>query len=209
MFRALRPIVSLAALAWIGAAPVHAQPSGTVTVGAHVPLATRWLDPAETDAEITPFMIFYALHDALVKPMPGGINTPSLAESWTMSKDGRTGEFVLRKKIHFHNADPVAAEDVKFSFDRYRGAAAPLLKERVREVQVVDATRVRFHLKDPWPDFMTFYGTSASGAAWIVPKKYIEKVGEDGFRRGAVGAAPFRFVSFHPDFEPTWEPFTG
>ena len=44
---------------------------------------------------------------------------------------------------------------------------------------------MRFHLKEPWPDFMTFYGTSASGAAWIVPKKYIEKVGEDGFRQGA------------------------
>ena len=42
-------------------------------------------------------MIFYALHDALVKPMPGALNSPSLAESWSMSKDGRTWEFVLRK----------------------------------------------------------------------------------------------------------------
>src|SRR4029453_7361207 len=145
MFRALRPIVSLAALAWIGAAPVHAQPSGTVTVGAHVTLATRWLDPAETDAEITPFMIFYALHDALVKPMPSNLNAPSLAQSWTMSKDGRRWEFVLRKGVRFHNGDPVTAEDVKFSFERYKGAAAPLFKERVREVQVVDPGRVRFH----------------------------------------------------------------
>ena len=223
MSRALRPIVYLAALAWhlaalawlvaaltwLCAAPLHAEPAGTVTVGAHVTLATRWLDPAETDAEITPFMIFYALHDALVKPMPAGINTPSLAESWTMSKDGRTWEFVLRKNIHFHNGDPVTADDVKFSFERYRGAAAPLLKERVREVQVVDATHVRFHLKDPWPDFMTFYGTSASGAAWIVPKKYIEKVGEDGFRKAPVGAGPFRFVSFQPGIELTLEAYDG
>src|SRR5262245_47241437 len=200
MTRALRPIVRsaalawqlaalawpLAALGWLCAAPVDAQPAGTVTVGAHVTLATRWLDPAETDAEITPFMILYALHDALVKPMPGGINTPSLAESWSMSKDGRTWEFVLRKNARFHNGDPVTADDVKFSFERYRGAAAPLLKERVRDVQVVDAGRVRFHLKDPWPDFMTFYGTSASGAAWIVPKNYIEKVGEDGFRKAPI-----------------------
>jgi len=42
-------------------------------------------------------MVLYALHDALVKPMPGGANTPSLAESWTQSKDGLTYEFVLRK----------------------------------------------------------------------------------------------------------------
>ena len=63
------------------AAPACAQPAGTVTIGAHVSLVTRWLDTSETEAEITPFMIYYALHDALVKPMPGGLNTPSLAES--------------------------------------------------------------------------------------------------------------------------------
>jgi peptide/nickel transport system substrate-binding protein len=209
MARALRPMVFLAVLVLLAGAPAGAQPSGTVTVAAHVTLATRWLDPAETDAEITPFMIFYALHDALVKPMPQSLNAPSLAESWTMSKDGRTWEFVLRKGIKFHNGDPVTAEDVKFSFERYRGTAAPLLKERVREVQVVDPTHVRFHLKDPWPDFMTFYGTSASGAGWIVPKKYIEKVGEDGFRRAPIGAGPFKFVSFQPGIELTLEAFEG
>ena len=131
----------------------------------HVTLATRWLDTAETDAEITPFMVMYALHDALVKPMPSGLNTASLAESWSMSKDGRVWEFVLRKGPRFHNGDPVTAEDVRFSFERYRGAAAPLFKARVREVQVVDPSRVRFHLTEAWPDFMTFYGTSASGVA--------------------------------------------
>ncbi len=209
MTRALRPLVLLAMLALCWAAPAGAQPTGTVTVAAHITLATRWLDPAETDSEITPFMIFYALHDALVKPMPGALNSPSLAESWSMSKDGRTWEFVLRKGARFHNGDPVTAEDVKFSFERYRGAAAPILKDRVRDVQVVDPGRVRFHLKDPWPDFMTFYGTSASGAAWIVPKKYFERVGEDGFRKAPVGAGPYKFVSFQPGIELTLEAFDG
>src|SRR6266850_1363941 len=148
------------------AAPLHAAPEGSVTWGAHVSLAARWLDPAETEGTIVPFMVLYALHDALVKPMPAGLNTPSLAESWTVSKDGLTYEFVLRKGVKFHNGDVVTAEDVKFSFDRYRGAAAKLLKEKVREVQIVDAGRVRFVLKEAWPDFMTFYGTSATGAAW-------------------------------------------
>jgi hypothetical protein len=49
---------------------------------------SRWLDPAETEGIITPFMVLYALHDALVKPMPAGINTPSLAESWTRKRQG-------------------------------------------------------------------------------------------------------------------------
>jgi len=204
-----RHILRSAALALLLTSPALAQPASTVTFAVHVTLATRWLDPAETDAEITPFMIFYALHDALVKPMPASLNAPSLAESWTMSKDGRVWEFVLRKNARFHNGDPVTAEDVKFSFERYRGAAAPLFKERVREIQVVDPGRVRFHLKEPWPDFMTFYGTSASGAAWIVPKKYFEKVGEDGYRKAPIGAGPYKFVSFQPGIELVLEAFDG
>ena len=75
-------------------------------------------------------------------------NTPSLAESWTASKDGLTYEFLLRNGIKFHNGDPVTAEDVKFSFERYRGGGAKLFKERVKEVRVVDARRVRFVMKD-------------------------------------------------------------
>jgi peptide/nickel transport system substrate-binding protein len=209
MKRSWRYILPLVVLATLSAAPAAAQPSGTLTFAVHVTLANRWLDPAETDSEITPFMIFYALHDALVKPMPSSLNAPSLAESWSVSKDGRVWEFVLRKGTRFHNGEPVTAEDVKFSFERYRGAAAPLFKERVREVQAVDPGRVRFHLKDPWPDFMTFYGTSASGAAWIVPKKYFEKVGEDGYRRTPIGAGPYKFVSFQPGIELVLEAFDG
>src|SRR6266849_3560710 len=181
--------------------PAVAAPEGTVTWGVHITLASRWLDPAETEGIITPFMFLYALHDAMVKPMPGGWNTPSLAESWSQSKDGLTYEFVLRKGVKFHNGDPVTAEDVKFSYERYRGAGAKLLKDRVREVLLVDAGRVRFHLKEAWPDFMTFYGTSATGSGWIVPKKYVEKVGDDGFKKAPIGAGPYRFVSFNPGVE--------
>jgi len=199
--------LALLLLAWAG--PLHAAPEGTMTWGVHVTLAARWLDPGETEGVITPFMVLYALHDALVKPMPGGLTTPSLAESWTMSKDGLTCEFVLRKGIRFHNGDPVTGEDVKFSFERYQGGAAKLLKEKVREVQVADPGRVRFHLKEPWPDFMTFYGTSASAAGWIVPKKYIERVGEEAFKKAPVGAGPFRLVSFTPGVDLVAEAFDG
>ena len=181
--------------------PAAAAPEGSMTWGVHITLASRWLDPAETEGIITPFMVLYALHDALVKPMPAGPNTPSLAESFTQSKDGLTYEFVIRKGVKFHNGDPVTAEDVKFSFERYRGAGAKLLKERVREVQIVDPGRVRFHLREPWPDFMTFYGTSATGAGWIVPKAYVEKVGDDGFKKAPIGAGPYKFVSFTPGVE--------
>src|ERR1043166_4371899 len=189
------------------AAPAAAAPAGTMTWGVHITLASRWLDPAETEGIITPFMVLSALHDALVKPMPAGLNTPSLAESFTASKDGLTYEFVIRKGVKFHNGDPVTAEDVKFSFDRYRGSGSKLLKEKVRDVQILAPTRVRFVLKEPWPDFMASYGTSATGAGWIVPKKYVEKVGEDGFKRAPVGAGPYKFVSFSPGIELVLEAF--
>src|SRR5215467_10359647 len=146
-------------------------------------------------------MVLYILHDALVKPMPGNLNAPSLAESWTVSKDGLSYEFVLRKNARFHNGDPVTADDVKFTLDRYKGSGAKLLKDKVKDVQAVAPNRVRFVLKEPWPDFMAFYGTSATGAAWIVPKRYIEKVGEEGFKKAPVGAGPFKFASFNPGVE--------
>jgi peptide/nickel transport system substrate-binding protein len=205
----LPALVLLVLASLIAPAPAAAAPEGTLTWGIHVTLAPKWLDPADTEAFINPFMVLYAVHDALVKPMPAGENTPSLAESWTQSKDGLVYEFVLRKGARFHNGDPVTAEDVKFSFDRYRGAAAKLLHDRGREVQVVDAGRVRFHLKEPWPDFMTFYGTSATGAAWIVPRKYVEKVGEDGFKKAPIGAGPYRVVSSTPGVELVMEAFEG
>jgi peptide/nickel transport system substrate-binding protein len=198
---------ALVLLASTGSA--QAAPEGTMTWGVHVTLASRWLDPGEAEGVITPFMVLYALHDALVKPMPTGLNAPSLAESWTVSRDGLTYEFALRKGVKFHNGDPVTAEDVKFSFERYRGGAAKLLKDKVRQVQAVDAGRVRFHLKEPWPDFMTFYGTTAAGAAWIVPKAYIEKVGEDAFKKAPVGAGPYRFASFTPGVELVMDAFEG
>jgi len=162
-------------------APASAAPEGQLTFAVHVSLAPAWFDPAETPGVITPFLTLYALHDALVKPMPGQAFAPGLAESWTASKDGLTYDFTLRKGVKFHNGDPLGAEDVKFSFERYKGAGASTLKARVAAVEVVDPLHVRFRLKQPWPDFMSFYGTLATGAGWVVARHYVERVGEDGF----------------------------
>ena len=187
-------------LALVVSPSMGAAADGQLTWGVHVSLAPTWLDPAEASGIITPYMIYYALHDALVKPMPGQANAPSLAESWSVSKDGLVYEFVLRKGVRFHDGSPLTAEDVKFSFERYRGSASKTLKDRVAAVETPDPGRVRFRLKQPWPDFLTFY-TGASGAGWIVPKKYVEKVGDEGFKKAPVGAGPYRFVSFTPGVE--------
>ena len=172
-------------------------PQGQLTYGIHTTLAPTWFDPAETQGIITPYMVLYALQDALVKPMPGQALAPSLAESWSAGEDALSYEFVLRQGAKFHNGDPVTAEDVKFSFERYRGAASKLLKEKVAAIETPDARHVRFRLKEPWPDFLTYY-VGATGAGWIVPKKYVEQVGDEGYKKAPIGAGPYKFVSFTP-----------
>jgi peptide/nickel transport system substrate-binding protein len=213
--RRIAPLAVLAVMSFLVGFTLAARPApasaaeGEMRWGLHVTLAAKWLDPAETEAFNTPFMVLYAVHDALVKPMPGGLNTPSLAESWQESKDHLTFTFTIRKNARFHNGEPVTAEDVKFSFERYKGASNALLKEKVKDVQVLAPNQVRFVLKEPWGDFMTFYGTTASGAAWIVPKKYVQQVGEDGFKTAPVGAGPYKVVSFKPGVEIVMEAFDG
>ena len=120
----------LAATAGIAGATGRAvaAPLGQLTYGVHVSLPPAWFDPAETTGIITPFMLLYAMHDGLVKAMPDNILAPSLAESFSASEDGLTYDFVLRKGALFHNGDPVTSDDVKFSFERYRGTSQSLLQ---------------------------------------------------------------------------------
>src|SRR6266853_1339857 len=188
-----------------GEAAAQAQPDGQLTIAFDASIAPTFRDPGETPGIGTPFVFLYALHDALIKPLPGNDMAPCLAESWMESPDGLVYEFKLREGLRFHNGDPFTAEDVKFSFQRYRGAGAKLLHERVKTVDILDPARVRFVLQAPWPDFLTFYATPATGAAWIVPKKYIEKVGDDGFKRQPVGLGPYRFVRMTPGVEVVFE----
>jgi peptide/nickel transport system substrate-binding protein len=173
----------------------------------YVTPSIAWLDPSEARGQLTPFWFLYAIHDALVKPMPNNLMALSLAESWTLSADQRVYEFKLREGLRFHNGDPFTAEDVKFSF--YRAKGSSILREKVRDVEVVDPYRVRFHLHEPWPDFITFYGTLATAAGWIVPKTYIERVGDEGFKKHPVGLGPYKFVSHNPGVELVMEAFEG
>jgi peptide/nickel transport system substrate-binding protein len=184
-----------------GIAPAKAEsgPQGEMRFAVYVTIAPAWLDPgAVTQGFLSSFWFTYGLHDALVKPMPGKRMAPSLAESWSESPDKLSYEFKLRQGLKFHNGDPFTAEDVKFSFERAKGEE---LHRKVKEVVIVDPYTVRFVLHEPWPDFMAYYGTLASSAGWITPKKYFEKVGADGFVKHPIGLGPYKFVSQTPGVE--------
>jgi peptide/nickel transport system substrate-binding protein len=201
---------SLLSSGLVDGATAQAKPEGEMRWALYVTVAPIWFDPGESVIGVlTPFWILYAMHDALVKPMPGNHLAPSLAESWTVSPDGKTYEFKLREGLKFHNGDPFTAEDVKWSFLRTKGAGAKILQGKVREVVIVDPYRVRFVLHEPFPDFMMYYGTLATGAGWIVPKKYFEQVGPDGFKKQPVGLGPYKFVSNTPGVELVMEAYEG
>jgi peptide/nickel transport system substrate-binding protein len=215
--RSLTPRSSLALLltvaallvGWSHSLRAQPQPAGALVIAWPVTIVPTWFDPAETPAQITPFAFLYALHDGLVRPLPGERMGRSLAASWTESPDGLMYAFTLRPHLTFHNGDPCTAEDVQFSFARYRGSGATELHAKVKSVEVVDPLTVRFHLHAPWPDFMTFYGTTATAAGLVMPKHYLLQVGEDGFKKHPIGLGPYTFISHVPGVELVLEAYEG
>src|SRR5262249_35590325 len=120
----------------------EAPSGGQIIWAAPFTISLTFLDPADYQGSISSMMTFYALHDALLKPMPGYPMASGLAESWSVTRDGLTYEFALRKNVTFHNGDVMTADDVKFSFERYRGTVAKRLKDKVAVVEIIDPYRV-------------------------------------------------------------------
>jgi peptide/nickel transport system substrate-binding protein len=191
-------VATLVVTGLFGVARAQRSPEGQLVLSFALSVLPTYLDPAEATQPIAAASCLYALHDALIKPLPGNPMAPALAESWTESPDGLVYDFTLREGVTFHNGDPFTAEDVKFSFGRYKGIAAKQLHERVQAVEVLDAHRLRFVLHAPWPDFLTVYAGLGSGAGWVVPKAYVEQVGDEGFKLHPIGLGPYRFVRMDP-----------
>src|SRR5215831_13857297 len=210
-----RKFITLAGFAAVASTAVVRDVAGQPSSAAEavmawpITISPAWFDPSTAPPQITPFGILYAIHDALVRPLPGQRMGNSLGESWSESPDGLTYEFKLRQGLKFHNGDAVTSEDVKFSFERYRGAGAGELNARVRNVEIIDPLTVLFVLKEPWPDFMTFYGTTATAAGIVVPKRYLTQVGDEGFRKQPIGVGPYKFVRHTPGVEVVLEANPG
>ncbi|HEV7814555.1 MAG TPA: ABC transporter substrate-binding protein [Janthinobacterium sp.] len=201
-------VVTALGLLSSGTRAAFANQKGKLVWASYISLAPTWFNPAESGGIITPFMMLYAMHDGLLKPMPGNPMMPCLAEFRAVSADGLNHEFTLRAEAAFHNNEQVTAEDVKFSFERYRGNAARFIKDKVAAVETPDPRHVIFRLHNPWPDFLTYY-SGVTGAGWIVPKAYVESVGDDGFKKRPIGAGPYKFNSFNPGVELVLDAFDG
>ena len=157
----------------------------------------RWLDPQQHDGTASPDNFIMALHDALINNLREmRYDHPAMAERFAMAEDAKSATFWLRPGLKFHDGSPVTPDDVKWSYEHYRGAWGEVLHDKTQGVEVIDDRTVRFHFREPFLDFPVLLGTgNVCGAAWVVPAKYYETVGQDGFMQKPIGAGPYKLVS--------------
>src|SRR6267142_2263506 len=204
-------LIALASTAASLSSPAGAAARGKLVLAWHAGFASRWLDPQEHDGTATPDNFFTAIHDALIKNQGTQLyDHLALAERFTISPDSKTATFTLRKGVKFHNGDPVTPQDVKFSYENYRGAKADVFKRKTERIDIVDDRTIRFVFKEPFLDFAILFGTpNVTGAAWIVPEKYYKQVGPDGFKQKPIGAGPYKLVRHEPGVKIELEAFDG
>jgi peptide/nickel transport system substrate-binding protein len=233
-----RGLVLIAWLAWIitaiGAEPVAAQqilrgslakldiknaeieptrevPKGTFTIAQHFALDPTWLDPQDHIVALTQQHYDYLVHDALIKTMPQGLMTYSLAEHAEAAEDFTKVAFRLRQGLKFHDGQPLTTADVAWTYHNYRGVTAKPFKDKLDSarpdggIELVDDRTIIFHFKEPFLDFMDLYSGASTGIGWVVPKHYYEQVGPAGFKERPLGAGPFKFVSQQAGVEMVFE----
>ena len=140
------------------------------------------------------------IHEGLVRKGLDGRVIPALAKSWETSEDGKIIKFTLDESAKFHNGKPVTAQDVKFSLERamrpeMKYTRGGPLKRAVDKIEVIDEHHVTVYLKSPFPALFD-YSTEHLG---IVPKAYVEKVGDAEFAKRPIGAGPFKWVDYQQD----------
>jgi peptide/nickel transport system substrate-binding protein len=192
----------------IEAAPLIV-PNGKITLAWHTNIAARWLDPQQHDGTASPDNFIMALHDGLIKNFrEEKYDHLALAEKFDFAEDAKGATFRLRQGLKFHDGTPVTPADVKWSFEHYRGAWGEVLKSKTDGVELVDDRTVRFNFKEPFLDFPILLGTgNVCGAGWVVPAKYYEKVGQDGFMQKPIGAGPYKLVSQQQGIKLEFEAF--
>src|SRR5215813_15666154 len=190
-------------LALLPTAPSAAQePKGTL-IFAVESLAAQTLDPI---LESRPGNAVYqaTMYDSLVgfDIDKGGLG-PGVAERWVMSDDGLSWTFYLRPGQSFHNCDPLTAHDVKFSLERQMSpkslaAAAGSMRRSIKSIEVVDDLTVRVNTNEPQLGLPAALSRAVAPEGAIMPKKYIETVGEEEFRKKPIGSGPWKFVRSVP-----------
>ena len=186
-------------------------PNGKLTLAWHTNIAARWLDPQQHDGTATPDNFLMANQDALIKNFrEQKYDHLALAEKFELAEDAKSATFRLRAGLKFHDGSPVTPEDVRWSYENYRGASAGVLHDQTHAIDIPDDRTIKFSFKDPFLDFPILMGTSnVCGAGWVVPAKYYQKIGKDGFLQKPIGAGPYKLVSQQAGTKIEYEAFEG
>lgn len=182
---------------------------GTLTVAQHFALDPGWLNPLEHSYAVTQQQYDYFVQDALIKAMPQGDPSYSLAEHAEMSADFKEAAFRLRAGLKFQDGTPLTTEDVKWTYENFKGARAKLFHDKLDRIEIVDDRTIVFRFKEPFLDFIDLYNGNVSGIGWIVPRQYYEKVGADGFKQRPIGAGPYKLASQEAGTQMVFEAWDG
>jgi peptide/nickel transport system substrate-binding protein len=184
-----------------GTGPSHGQAASTLVVG--LVAEPVLLDPAQV-TDLNSNRVGRRVVETLVTFADESTQiVPGLADSWTVSKDGLSYTFKLRKGIAFHDGTPFNAQAVKFSIERQINPEHPANKlgkypfaayffGNVKAVEVMDESTVRFILKEPRASFLAIL---TAGAASVVSPTAAMKAGQD-YGASPVGTGPFKFVQW-------------
>jgi peptide/nickel transport system substrate-binding protein len=189
------------------------SPHGTFTIAHHFTLTSTWLDPQQHVTAATQQHYDYIVHDAMIKPMPQGIMTYSLAELVEIDANFTMAGFRLREGLKFHDGSDLTTEDVKWTYENYQGFRATTFQGNLDSsradggIEVVDDQTIIFHFNKPFIDFLHVYNGGATGISWIVPSDYYESVGAEGFTANPIGVGPFKFVSQDPGSQFVFEAY--
>ena len=199
MRRPLRPLVLVLAITSFfaaGAAPVAASPEGALTVAVATFGNERWLPHLYVGAED---VVLKPMYENLLTRDAKGELAPMLAEKWKVADGGKTWTFNLRKDVKFHSGEPFTAEDVKYTFESImkEGSANSLASEfrLIKSIEVESPHTVTVRFDKPFVAFgnKVNQGLFAS-VAFIQSRKHVEKLGDAGAERQAVGTGPWKFV---------------
>ena len=175
----------------------------------HTNIASRWLDPQQHDGTASPDNFLFAIHDGLIKNFRDQkYDHLALAEKFDFPEDAKSATFRLREGIKFHDGSPITTEDVKWSYENYRGSSAKLLHEKTKDIKIdrrphdpVRVQRAVSRFPDPARHRQPLRRRLGRAA------KYYEKVGKDGFLQKPIGAGPYKLVSQEPGTKLVLEAF--
>jgi len=179
---------------------------GELTIAFAIEATT--MDPTKYAAGADMYFIGQ-MFEQLMAPGPDLKTRNWLAESWKIGKeDGHSVlDIHIRRGVKFHNGDPLTSADFEFSYNRLKNpeiSSWSHLQKSVDRFEIIDDHNFKLHFSKPDASYIAGFLQ-----LWAVPKKYFNKVGEDGFAQNPVGTGPWKFVSRKIKDELKLEAFDG